>query len=197
MDDSLNEMMAGNAVGQSGGFSSKSDAAGPVAGYDKKLKNPTILARGLMPGARKRWSMKEETVDEGIRLKSWDEFSRGAAAAGDRINRHVVKPATKFIKDRLPKSDVAPNYSPSIRQPTSTPTTEPRRRATGGLDGVGTKADNKGAVKLKVQNDPELNKINRSAQLSTKKNHPSWWAKNGAFGTGWYGQQQFRRDLTK
>lgn len=193
MDDSLNEMMTGNAVGQSGGFSSKSDDAGPVAGYDKKLKKPTILARGLMPGARKRWSVKEETVDEQVRLKSWDEFKDGIKSARERLNRRVVKPATKFIKDRLPKSDV----TPSIQQPTSTPTTEPRRRATGGLDGVGTKADNKGAVKLKVQNDPELNKINRSAQLSTKKNHPSWWAKNGAFGTGWYGQQQFRRDLTK
>jgi len=132
-------------------------------------------------------------LEEGIRLKSFGEFKAGIKAAGDRLNRHVVKPATKFIKDRLPKSDV----TPSIQQPTSTPTTEPRRRATGGLDGVGTKADNKGAVKLKVQNDPELNKINRSAQLSTKKNYPSWWAKNGASGTGWYGQQQFRRDLTK
>jgi hypothetical protein len=138
-------------------------------------------------------------LEEGIRLKSFGEFKAGIKAAGDRLNRHVVKPATKFIKDRLPKSDV----TPSTRQPTSTPskTTASQdnsgRRATGGLDGVGTKADNKGAVKLKVQNDPELNKINRSAQLSTKKNHPSWWAKNGASGTAWYGQQQFRRDLTK
>ena len=32
------EMMAGNAVGQSGGFSSNADAKGPVAGYDKPLK---------------------------------------------------------------------------------------------------------------------------------------------------------------
>ena len=32
------EMMAGNAVGQSGGFSSSADAKGPVAGYDKPLK---------------------------------------------------------------------------------------------------------------------------------------------------------------
>ena len=185
MDDSLNEMMAGNAVGQSGGFSSKSDAAGPVAGYDKKLKKPTILARGRMPGARKRWSMKEETVDEGIRLKSFGEFKDGIRAAGDRLNRHVVQPATKFIKDTLPKP--------------STPkkTTEPSRRATGGLDGVGTKADNKGAVKLTVQNDPELDKINRSSQLSTKKNYPSWWSKKGPSGTEWYGQQQFQRDLTK
>ncbi len=85
MDDSLNEMMAGNAVGQSGGFSSKSDAAGPVAGYDKKLKKPTILARGRMPGARKRWSMKEETVDEGIRLKSFGEFKEGIRSAGERL----------------------------------------------------------------------------------------------------------------
>mgnify|MGYP001409963333 CR=1 FL=1 len=85
MDDSLNEMMAGNAVGQSGGFSSKSDAAGPVAGYDKKLKKPIILARGRMPGARKRWSMKEETVDEGIRLKSFGEFKDCIRSAGERL----------------------------------------------------------------------------------------------------------------
>ena len=31
------EMMAGNAVGSSGGFSSSADAKGPVAGYDKGL----------------------------------------------------------------------------------------------------------------------------------------------------------------
>jgi hypothetical protein len=144
MDDSLNEMMAGNAVGQSGGFSSKSDAAGPVAGYDKKLKKPTILARGLMPGARKRWSMKEETVDEQVRLKSWDEFSQGAAAAGDRINRHVVKPASKAIR----------GLKNLITPPSPSKTTKPSndgRRATGGLRGVGTKADNNGAVKIKVE----------------------------------------------
>ena len=83
----MNEEMTGNAVGQSGGFSSSSDAAGPVAGYDKKLKKPTILARGLMPGARKRWSMKEETVDKGIQLKSWDEWKACASVAGDRLKK--------------------------------------------------------------------------------------------------------------
>jgi|11BtaG_2_1085332.scaffolds.fasta_scaffold00016_57 hypothetical protein len=186
MDDPLNEMMTGNAVGQSGGFSSKSDAAGPVAGYDKKLKKPTILARGRMPGARKRWSMKEETVDEGIRLKSFGEFKDGIKSAGERLNRSVVQPATRFIKDRLPKSDSSPSTS-----------SNDGRRATGGLHGVGTKADNKGAVKLKVQNDPALDTINRSAQMSTKKSHPSWWSQKGPSGTAWYGQQQFRRDLTK
>ena len=178
MDDSLNEMMAGNAVGQSGGFSSKSDAAGPVAGYDKKLKKPTILARGRMPGARKRWSMKEETVDEGIRLKSWGEFRKGAEAAGERINRHVVQPAGQALRG-LKKLIT------------------PRPAATGGPDDVGTKGDNKKAVKLSVGNDPELDKINRAAQLDTKRKYPGWWKEKGPSGTGWYGQQQFQRDLTK
>ena len=54
------EMMAANAAGTSGGFGGDSPAAGPTAGYDKKVKKkkgePTIIARGLMPGARKRWS---------------------------------------------------------------------------------------------------------------------------------------------
>ena len=193
MDDSLNEMMAGNAVGQSGGFSSKSDAAGPVAGYDKKLKNRTILAKGLMPGSRKRWSMKEETVDEGIRLKSFDEFKGGIRSAGERLNRHVVQPAGQALRGL--KNLITPSRSKTTEPPAKT--TEPSRRATGGLDGVGTKADNKGAVKLTVQNDPELDKINRSSQLSTKKNYPSWWDKKGPSGTGWYGQKQFQRDLTK
>jgi hypothetical protein len=192
MDDSLNEMMAGNAVGQSGGFSSKSDAAGPVAGYDKKLKNRTILAKGLMPGSRKRWSMKEETVDEGIRLKSFGEFKGGIKSAGERLNRHVVQPAGQALRSL--KNLITPST------PSPSKTTKPSndgRRATGGLDGVGTKADNKGAVKLTVQNDPGLDAINRSSQMSTKKNYPSWWAKKGPSGTAWQGQQQFQRDLTK
>ncbi len=147
MDDSLNEMMAGNAVGQSGGFSSKSDAAGPVAGYDKKLKNRTILAKGLMPGSRKRWSMKEETVDEGIRLKSWGEWRKGAEAAGERINRHVVQPAGQALRGL--KNLITPSRSKTTEPPVKT--TEPRRRATGGLDGVGTKDDNKGATRLSTQ----------------------------------------------
>ena len=52
------EMMAANAAGTSGGFGADSPAAGPTAGYSKKMKKPTILARGKMPGARKRWTQK-------------------------------------------------------------------------------------------------------------------------------------------
>ena len=50
------EMMAGNAVGQSGGFSSSADAKGPVAGYDKPLKKK-IKKRYASGGtrSRKRW----------------------------------------------------------------------------------------------------------------------------------------------
>ena len=49
------------AVGQSGGFGSKADAKGPVAGYDKglgkKKKDKKPLKRYLYGGAgsRKRW----------------------------------------------------------------------------------------------------------------------------------------------
>tara|TARA_B100000085_G_scaffold249803_1_gene245707 strand:- start:107 stop:502 length:396 start_codon:yes stop_codon:yes gene_type:complete len=128
-------------------------------------------------------------LEEGIRLKSWDEWKAGAAAAADRLNRHVVQPATKFIKDRLPKSS-----SPSPA-PRSTSTSRPR--ATGGPEGVGTKDDNTGAVRLSVGNDPGLDRINRQAQQSTKRNYPNWWREKGPSGTAWYGQQQFRRDLTK
>lgn len=49
-----------------GGFTNAAAATGPVAGYDpvlsiidrrkKKKGEPTIMARGLMPGARKRWT---------------------------------------------------------------------------------------------------------------------------------------------
>lgn len=50
------EMMAGNAVGQSGGFSSSADAKGPVAGYDKPLKKK-IKKRYASggTGSRKKW----------------------------------------------------------------------------------------------------------------------------------------------
>ena len=50
------EMMAGNAGGQSGGFSSSADAKGPVAGYDKPLKKKPQkrYAKGGT-GSRKRW----------------------------------------------------------------------------------------------------------------------------------------------
>ena len=50
------EMMAGNAVGQSGGFSSSADAKGPVAGYDKPLKKKIkkIYASGGT-GSRTSW----------------------------------------------------------------------------------------------------------------------------------------------
>tara|TARA_Y100000004_G_scaffold155864_1_gene180648 strand:+ start:357 stop:587 length:231 start_codon:yes stop_codon:yes gene_type:complete len=54
------EMMSTGSTAGAPGFSSKADAEGPVAGYDKPLGKkkkgePTIIARGLMPGARKRW----------------------------------------------------------------------------------------------------------------------------------------------
>ena len=52
------EMMAGNAVGSSGGFSSSADAKGPVAGYDKpvgKKKKPQKRYASGGTGSRKRW----------------------------------------------------------------------------------------------------------------------------------------------
>jgi len=53
------EMMAGNAVGQSGGFGGSSDAKGPVAGYDKglgkKKKKPQKRYAYGGAGSRKRW----------------------------------------------------------------------------------------------------------------------------------------------
>ena len=53
------EMMAANAVGSSGGFSSSSPAKGPTAGYDiglgkKKMKPQKRYASGGH-GSRKRW----------------------------------------------------------------------------------------------------------------------------------------------
>ena len=52
--DIVQEMMAGNAVGASGGFGGGADSSGPVAGYDKPLKKrkPTPIGRY---GSRKRW----------------------------------------------------------------------------------------------------------------------------------------------
>tara|TARA_B100000927_G_scaffold209740_1_gene170534 strand:- start:4292 stop:4492 length:201 start_codon:yes stop_codon:yes gene_type:complete len=50
------EMMAANAVGQSGGFSSSADAKGPVAGYDKPMKKkPQKRYASGGVGSRKRW----------------------------------------------------------------------------------------------------------------------------------------------
>ena len=53
------EEMVANAVGQSGGFSGKSDAKGPVAGYDKglgkKKKKPQKRYASGGTGSRKRW----------------------------------------------------------------------------------------------------------------------------------------------
>ena len=57
----IKEEMVGNAVGQSGGFGSKADEKGRVAGYDKglgkKKKDKKPLKRYLYGGAgsRKRW----------------------------------------------------------------------------------------------------------------------------------------------
>ena len=42
--DIVQEMMAGNAVGASGGFGGKADSSGPVAGYDKPLKKRKFLS---------------------------------------------------------------------------------------------------------------------------------------------------------
>ena len=52
--DIVQEMMAGNAVGASGGFGGGADSSGPVAGYDKPLKKrkPTPIGRY---GSRKPW----------------------------------------------------------------------------------------------------------------------------------------------
>ena len=52
------EMMAANAVGSSGGFSSSADAKGPVAVYDKglgKKKKPQKRYASGGHGSRKRW----------------------------------------------------------------------------------------------------------------------------------------------
>ena len=55
--DQFKEEMVANAVGSSGGFSSSSDAKGPVAGYDKgmKPKKPKKRYATGGHGSRKRW----------------------------------------------------------------------------------------------------------------------------------------------
>ena len=53
----IREQMATNSVAGKPGFSSKADADGPTAGYDKKLKKRYIWTRGL----RKNWMPKNET----------------------------------------------------------------------------------------------------------------------------------------
>ena len=82
----------------------------------------------------------------------------------------------------------------SRRAPLTPPPPVPKQKVD-----VGTTADNTkpGVVRLKVENDPKLDKINKDAQQRTKINHPAWWKEKGPKGTAWYGQQQFQRDLTK
>ena len=58
-EETVKEMMTTGSSGGVAGFSNKAPAEGPTAGYDKKLgkkKKAPIIARGLLPGARKRWS---------------------------------------------------------------------------------------------------------------------------------------------
>ena len=59
-DEFKEEMMAGNAVGSSGGFSSSADAKGPVAGYDKPMK-PLRKRYIWTKGIRKNWKKKDES----------------------------------------------------------------------------------------------------------------------------------------
>ena len=82
----------------------------------------------------------------------------------------------------------------SRRAPLTPPPPVPKEKVD-----VGTTADNTkpGVVRLKVENDPELDKINKDAQQRSKRNYPGWWKKHGPKGTAWYGQQQFQRDLTQ
>ena len=61
---SLNEeMMTANAPGTSGGFVSNPSKSG-VDGFDPVMKGTmrrrTVLAKGKMPGARKRWGLKRK-----------------------------------------------------------------------------------------------------------------------------------------
>ena len=49
--------MTTNSVAGKPGFSSKADADGPTAGYDKALKKRYIYQRGV----RKNWKKKDET----------------------------------------------------------------------------------------------------------------------------------------
>ena len=62
---SLNEeMMTANAPGTSGGFGSNPSKSG-VDGFDPVMKGPmrrrTVLAKGKMPGSRKRWGLKKKS----------------------------------------------------------------------------------------------------------------------------------------
>ena len=52
----IREQMTTNSVAGKPGFSSKADADGPTAGYDKKLKKRYIWTRGI----RKNWMPKNE-----------------------------------------------------------------------------------------------------------------------------------------
>ena len=60
---SLNEEMNANAIGTSGGFGSNPSKSG-VDGFDPVMKGPmrrrTVLAKGKMPGSRKRWGLKKK-----------------------------------------------------------------------------------------------------------------------------------------
>jgi len=57
------EMMTANAPGTQGGFGSNPPKPGvdgfdPKMGTTKKRKRPQIIAKGKLPGLRKRWSGK-------------------------------------------------------------------------------------------------------------------------------------------
>jgi hypothetical protein len=58
------EMMGTASTAGKPGFSGKADAKGPTAGFDpvmgkpQRRKRPQILAKGKLPGLRKRWSGK-------------------------------------------------------------------------------------------------------------------------------------------
>ena len=60
---SLNEEMTANAIGTSGGFGSNPSKSG-VDGFDPVMKGTmrrrTVLAKGKMPGSRKRWGLKKK-----------------------------------------------------------------------------------------------------------------------------------------
>ena len=58
------EMMSTGSTAVKPGFSGKADAEVPTAGFDpvmgkpQKRKRPQIIAKGKLPGLRKRWSGK-------------------------------------------------------------------------------------------------------------------------------------------
>jgi len=78
-------------------------------------------------------------LEEGIRLKSWDEWKAGASAAAGRLNRNVFQPAGRAIQGLRSLMSPKPTASPA------------RPGGTGGPEGVGTKSDNKKATGLSVQ----------------------------------------------